>query len=334
VSVGISRIRGATPPLVSVVTPVLNAASTLELTLSSVAAQTHSNIEHIVIDGGSSDGTIDVLQRFRSRVPLRWLSEPDSGMYSAINKGLDLAQGEVLSYLNSDDLYLPWSVERAVSALMSSGSDLVFGDVLVLSKKEGVSRGLRFQFYPQFRPRTYAHHTMAQPTVFWRRRVSDTVGGFDESLRYGGDFEYWLRTGIAGFEYAHVREVLAVEVEHEGTLSTRYAHELRREIERTRAHYSNVTRARESVRLHRWKHLIHWRWNVLMFKFNLLRSHPSSWPNLIQFLRQTGLNLEGSSFFRLMLPLPLPKSWSLWRVDPTEFEKMLTEELRSWRSIS
>ena len=207
-------------PLVSVVTPVLNSASTIELTLTSVAAQTHPRIEHIVIDGGSSDGTIDVLRRFQSAVPLRWLSGPDTSMYAAINKGFELAQGEVLSYLNSDDLYLPWSVERAVSALESSESDLAFGDVLVLTKRGGLSRGVRIQFYPRFRPREYAYVRMGQPSVFWRRRVSDAVGGFDESLCYAGDFEYWLRTGIAGFRYTHVREALAVEFEHEGALSS------------------------------------------------------------------------------------------------------------------
>ena len=110
-------------PLVSVITPVLNAADTLELTLLSVSAQTYSNIEHIVIDGGSTDGTVDILQRFQSSAQLRWQSEPDSGMYSAINKGIALARGGYISYLNADDLYLPWSVEKAVSVMMGGKSE-------------------------------------------------------------------------------------------------------------------------------------------------------------------------------------------------------------------
>jgi len=316
-------------PLVSIVTPVLNAVSTLEITLSSVAAQTYSNVEHIVIDGGSTDGTIDVLRRFRSGVPLRWLSEADSGMYAAINKGLSLAQGEVLAYLNSDDLYMPWSVERAVSALLSEESDLAFGDVLVLSQRDGRSIDLRIQFYPRFRRRTYAHVTLGQPSVFWRRRVSDTIGGFDERLRYGGDLEYWLRTATAGFRYTHIREVLAVEVEHEGALSRVHAGELRHENERTRARYADSLAARAFSFLSPWAHLLHWRMQVLVFRFNLTRDLPSSWPNVIRFLRTAGLDLAGTSVIPLLLPLPLPRSWSMWRVDPAEFETKLTGVLRS-----
>jgi glycosyltransferase involved in cell wall biosynthesis len=318
-------------PLVSVITPVLNSASTLELTLASVAAQTYPNIEHIVIDGGSTDGTIDVLRRFRSPVPLRWLTGEDAGMYAAINRGLGLAQGEFLSYLNGDDLYLPWSVRRAVSAL-ASGGDLAFGDVLVLSKEGGLSRRLGIQFYPRFRPQTYAYRSMGQPSVFWRRKVSDIVGGFDEQMHYGGDFEYWLRTGTSGFRFTHVREVLAVEVGHEGTLSTVHADELRREIERTRARYAATVILHDFRRVRALMQLIHWRSQVLMWRFNLKRDSPSSWPDLIHFLRSAGLKPDGSPAAALLLPLPLPKSWHMWRLDPVEFERRLTEELWSRRA--
>ena len=98
-------------PLVSVITPVLNGGSTLELTLRSVAAQKYRNLEHIVIDGGSTDQTLDILRRFRSSIPFRWVTEKDSGMYSAINKGIAMARGDVLAYLNADDLYFPWTLK-------------------------------------------------------------------------------------------------------------------------------------------------------------------------------------------------------------------------------
>jgi len=255
-------------------------------------------------------------------------------MYAAINKGMKLAQGEVVSYLNSDDLYLPWSVERAVSALVSSGRDLAFGDVIVLLKRGGLSRSVGIQFYPRFRPRIYAYEvTMGQPSVFWRRRLSDAVGGFDERMRYGGDFEYWLRMGTAGFRYTHVREVLAVEVVHERALSTIHADELRREIERARARYAEIVRPRMFFRLRALTRLIHWRWQVLMLRSNLRRNRPSNWTNLIQFLKRTDFNLGGSSIIPLFLPLPLPRSWSMWRLDPAEFEGKLTEEIRSRCSI-
>lgn len=321
-------MSGTSRPLVSVITPVFNSVGTLELTLASVAAQTYPNIEHIVVDGGSTDGSVDVLRRFRSEVPLRWLSESDTGMYSAINKGLRMARGEVISYVNSDDLYLPWSVEGAVTALVRSGRDLAFGDVLVLVKREGLGRWAKIQFYPPFHPRIYAYEVnMGQPSVFWRRRVSDTIGRFDERMSYAGDFEYWLRAGTAGFRYTHVREVLAVAVEHEGALSTVHADELQREIERTRMHYGETLKARKFPQLHALARLIHWRREVLLLRMNLARRKPSSWSNLIEFVRRAGVNMEGSSIVPLLLPMPLPRSWGMWRLDPAELESKLSEEL-------
>jgi hypothetical protein len=174
---------------------------------------------------------------------------------------------------------------------------------------------------------------MGQPSVFWHRKVSDTVGGFDERMRYGGDFEYWLRTGTSGFRFTHVREVLAVEVGHEGTLSTVHADELRWEIERTRARYAAAARFNDFRRLRVLRQLIHWRWKVLMWRLNLKRNSPSSWPNLIHFLRRAGLNPNGSPSAALLLPLPLPRSWRMWRLDSAEFERRLTEELRSRRAM-
>jgi GT2 family glycosyltransferase len=251
-------------------------------------------------------------------------------MYAAINKGIRLAQGEVLSYLNGDDLYLPWSIESAVSALVSSGADLAFGDVLVLVKRGGHSIWAKIQFYPRFHPRIYAYEvSMPQPSVFWRRQVSDTVGGFDERLRYGGDFEYWLRAGTAAFRYTHVREVLAVAIEHEGALSTVHADELQREIERTRARYADTVKAMRFARLRALTRLIYWRWQVLMLRLNLKRDRPSSWPNLIEFLKRADVNMDGSSILHLLLPMPLPRFWFMWRLDPAEVERKLTEELRS-----
>jgi glycosyltransferase involved in cell wall biosynthesis len=327
-------MRDTSSPLVSIITPCLNSVRTLELTLSSVAAQTYPNVEHIVVDGGSNDGTVDLLRRFRSKVPLRWLSESDTGMYAAINKGIRLAEGDVLAYLNSDDLYLPWSVESAVTSMLSMEADLVFGDVIGLVKRGGISHWFRIHFYPRFRPRVYAHEVnMGQPSVFWHRRVSDTLGDFDEQLRYCGDFEYWLRTGAAGFRYAHAREVLAVAVDHEESLANVHGHELQREFEETRTRYSDVLKPRRFLQVRAMTRLIYWRWKMLMLRFNLRRARPSSWPNLIQFLETVDLDLKGGSIIPLLLPMPLPRSWVMWGLDPAVFERKLAEELRSRRSV-
>ena len=210
-------------PLVSVITPVLNGGFVplLELTLRSVAAQKYRNLEHIVIDGGSTDQTLDILRRFRSSIPFRWVTEKDSGMYSAINKGIAMARGDVLAYLNADDLYLPWTIESVVGRLKATSADIVFGDVLMLSKRDARARSAWMQFYPEFNARVYAFEVvMGQPSVFWKRQFTQSIGGFDERLRYSGDFEYWLRASGGGFRYQRLDDALALEVQHEHTLSS------------------------------------------------------------------------------------------------------------------
>jgi Glycosyl transferase family 2 len=119
-------------PLVSIITPVLNRVETMGVCLASVTRQTYRPIEHIVVDGGSTDGTLDLLREYRAPHLFHWVSEPDNGMYEAINKGIAISRGEVLAYLNSDDLYLPWSVEVAVRALQQPGIELVYGDLGIL----------------------------------------------------------------------------------------------------------------------------------------------------------------------------------------------------------
>src|ERR671925_173377 len=95
-------------PLVSIITPVLNRVDTIKDTLISVAAQTYRPIEHLLMDGGSTDGTVQVIERFAESAPhVRWISEPDSGMYEALGRGLRMARGDIIAYINSDDLYFP-----------------------------------------------------------------------------------------------------------------------------------------------------------------------------------------------------------------------------------
>src|SRR5919106_3974396 len=133
-------------PLVSIVTPVLNRVSTVGHALASVSAQTYPDIEHIVVDGGSTDGTVEILEGFGSPFDFHWVSEADGGMYEAINKGFRLARGQMLAYINSDDLYLPWSVEVAVSHLSTTRADLVYGDMGMLRR----ARNFRPKFYRPF----------------------------------------------------------------------------------------------------------------------------------------------------------------------------------------
>ena len=176
-------------PLVSIITPVLNRVETMGACLASVTRQTYRSIEHIVVDGGSTDGTLELLREHRGSYPFHWVSEPDHGMYEAINKGIAISRGEVLAYLNSDDLYLPWSVDVAVRAIQQSESELIYGDLGILhAERNGVLRRFNIEFKRDFDLRYYSFvDTIGQPAVFWRRSLTERIGLFDTRYRLIGD---------------------------------------------------------------------------------------------------------------------------------------------------
>jgi glycosyltransferase involved in cell wall biosynthesis len=203
-------------PLVSIVTPTLQRVGYIEDVLRSVEGQTYRNIEHIVVDGGSSDGTVDLLMQSR-RENLRWISEPDGGMYDAINKGLRMSTGQVVAYLNSDDLYFPWSVECAVNALAARPDvDVVYGDII---RRDDIKDWTVPVFTPGRPPASMAAFgSLSQPAVFLRRTVVDALQGFDSHLRYVADLDFWLRA-MTQYSFLHLDEFLAFERRHAEMLS-------------------------------------------------------------------------------------------------------------------
>jgi hypothetical protein len=203
-------------PLISVVTPTLNRAHLLRDTIESIRRQAYPNLEHIVIDGGSTDGTLDLLASAEESYPLSWASEPDTGMYNAINKGLSRARGDIVAYLNSDDLYFPWTLATVARAFTThEDADFVFGDVLSVDDETGAQTPLLMAPFDLGHLRRVGF--LCQPAVFWRRRVLEAEGGFDESLRFVADCDYWMRTG-ARYRYQKINEFLAIQREHAGTL--------------------------------------------------------------------------------------------------------------------
>lgn len=194
---------------ISIITVAFNAASTIVDSLESVASQTHPDIEHIVVDGASTDGTLDVIERHGQHVA-RLISEPDHGIYDAMNKGLRLATGDIVGFLNADDVYADTGVLARVSATMEAERlDAMFGDAEFVSP-DRPDRPLRRYRSERFHPGRIAWGWMpAHPTLFLRRQVYERFGLFRTDYRIAGDFELVARMFHGGtLSYRHVPEVL------------------------------------------------------------------------------------------------------------------------------
>lgn len=189
-----------TQPLVSIITPSFNQARFLEQTIQSVLGQDYPHLEYLLVDGGSTDSSVEIIQRYADRLAW-WVSEPDRGQAEAINKGLRRAKGEFVAWLNSDDLYLPGAVSLAVQTFQKHPqAGLVYGDVLAIDENGQTLNLLRYHDWGldglmEFR-------IIGQPSVFMRRTVLDQVGYLDPAYHYLLDHQLWLRLAqVAGMVY-------------------------------------------------------------------------------------------------------------------------------------
>ncbi|MEW6555659.1 MAG: glycosyltransferase family 2 protein [Actinomycetota bacterium] len=195
--------HGTARPLVSIVTVCLNSEEHLEQTIASVRGQTYDNIEYIVVDGGSEDATLDILRRNEGGIS-RWISEPDEGIYDAMNKGLALCRGELIGMINSDDWYLPTSVEEVVKASLEHPDvDVFFGDLLVFYRDGRYMETIAGSLAGLRRDMTLNH-----PTCFMKRAGLDGEV-FRTDLRLASDYELMLRLRRAGATFHHVARPLA-----------------------------------------------------------------------------------------------------------------------------
>lgn len=182
-------------PSISLVTPSFNQGSTIRETIESVLGQDYPGLEYFVADGGSKDETVAILQSYGKR--FQWVSEPDRGQSHAINKGWGRSQGEIVAWLNSDDLLAPGALQ-AVGRFFAEHPEIdgLYGDCDYID-----GNGQRLSAYPA-EPFDYTKlvartiNYLPQPATFIRRRVLETTGGVDEALHYVMDFDLWLRAGL------------------------------------------------------------------------------------------------------------------------------------------
>lgn len=189
----ISASQSKSAPKISVITPSFNQGVFIEKTIRSVLLQSYPNLEYFVIDGGSTDGTLEVLQRYSPWIT-SWVSERDRGQSHAINKGFRQATGDIFCWLNSDDYLAPNALVTVAEALhCPSGPQIAFGDCVKVITQTGEQQFVRGEFRGRAHLLADDDYTLHQPSTFWRREVYDRIGGLDETLHLIMDFDYWFR---------------------------------------------------------------------------------------------------------------------------------------------
>ncbi|QTA38477.1 glycosyltransferase [Thermosipho ferrireducens] len=180
---------------VSIITVTYNAAEFLVDAIESVRAQTYENIEYIIVDGDSKDGTQDIIQQYYRRgVITKYISEKDDGIYDAMNKGIDLATGDIIAFLNSDDFYVDkYVISDVVSTFINSKLDVAYGNVIYVSRKN-IKKIIRYWKSGEFRKNKIATGwQIPHPALFVRKTVLNKVGKFDTKYKIASDYDFMLR---------------------------------------------------------------------------------------------------------------------------------------------
>lgn len=206
-------------PLVSVITPSFNSEKFLEETINAVLNQTYDNIEYILVDGLSNDGSNTIIKRYYDKID-KVIHESDNGMYDAINKGLRIAKGDILCYINSDDIYLPNTIEKVVNFyLCNPNTDFVYGNLEYIDE---VGSSLKFFKFPEFNFNYYVSlwfSSIPQPSAFWTKKVHERIGYFDEDLKMCGDYDFFIRVAQE-FTIQHTNDFFVKHRRHNSALTS------------------------------------------------------------------------------------------------------------------
>lgn len=191
-------------PLITIITVSYNAVKTIEDTIVSVLGQTYNNIEYIIIDGGSTDGTLDIIKKYQDKITY-WVSEPDKGIYDAMNKGIAKANGELIGIINSDDWYELDAVQNVVSQCDDTHSVIYHGGLNMI--KDGVV------FYTSSAPikiqKLKKGMIINHPATFVPKKIYKEIGGFSTSYKIASDYDFILRAYMKGFRFKPIDTIIA-----------------------------------------------------------------------------------------------------------------------------
>jgi len=209
-------------PKISIVTPSYNQSQFLERTILSVLNQNYPNREYIIIDGGSTDGSVEIIRKYEKYLAY-WVSEKDNGQADAINKGFSKSSGEILAYINSDDVYHPGAFLKIAKAFNKNPkADLVFGNVNYIDAYDNLIGECRFTRF-NFTTLIYEGGNLQQPGAFWTREIYDKVGGFNPNYKFCMDFDFFCRVAEIG-KLEHIRKYIANFRYHRNSKSSTIDH--------------------------------------------------------------------------------------------------------------
>ena len=178
---------------ISIITITYNSGNTLEQTINSVIDQTYSDIEYIIVDGGSTDTTLQIIEKYKTKIS-KFISEKDNGLYDALNKGIDLATGDIVGILHSDDFYIDNNViQKYADVFIKNNSDAVYSDLFYVDK-EDTNKVIRKWKSGEHKPTSFLYGWMPpHPTFFVKREVYQKFGKFNLEFKHSADYELMLR---------------------------------------------------------------------------------------------------------------------------------------------
>ncbi len=200
-------------PKITIVTPSYNQGQFLEETIQSVLGQCYPNLEYIVMDGGSTDNSVEIIKKYETHLAY-WVSEKDGGQSAAINAGFSRATGDILGWLNSDDMYLPGALSYAASRLDPAKPEIIFGNCLHINEHSSETYGSDVEGCRK-RKNLKLYDYIIQPSTFWTQSAWETTGPLESALHFGFDWEWFLRAEAKGSALTPVPKYLSVYRLHE-----------------------------------------------------------------------------------------------------------------------
>ena len=208
-------------PRISIITPSLNQGQFIEEAIHSVLSQNYPNLEYLVIDGGSTDGSVEIIKKYEKHLSF-WVSEKDEGYADAINKGLGKSTGAILGWLNADDRYTKGTFEKAANAFLAHPESVVVHGNRILIDENGNVTG--WSSLPLFDPAT-SIYTVCSETAFWRQSAMDQVGMLNSRLRFAADFEFFCRLyQSSGGKFIKLNEFLGYFRSHQKSKTSTVVH--------------------------------------------------------------------------------------------------------------